>query len=579
MTSTDEIRRAETNLRIAQFKFKQGFKKDERFAPAIDVARFYDDLNAVLEKNTPASIQTCKEWILTHIAPYKSRIAVLGEYLVSVSKSIIVDAPAKTASLEKAARNRLDILLVISDVLHAARHHHQGQDTQGTVARELRPYVEELVDLAAACAAVKDSSAEKKLKGLINFWAASRCVDADDLDAIRERAKEGLAIAQGGSVLKKRNYALPEWFGDRYAPWHQLSASYMLEPMYTYPDRPIDTRDMQTIRFDYKQPSDRVRNLLEHFFDDIDLKYVPTGDNPTGETAKYKLWLDPMGQLVKQNKKTGETRTVSNGYGWSKKFCEDMQDNGIPSAVTAAREEIKRKAQEREDRRREAAARPSPRPYSSSSRGRSHSTSSSRYSRSQSRSRSRSPSRLRSRSGSRDSYDQRRRNSRHQNRRGNQFSSSPSIFDQTAAASVSQASRQFPQLPQVPDNAPGFAPPPPPPPAPGHFPGYPMQGFPPPPPPPFMGPGQVPPPPPPHFNGQFPGAPNMPGFQNNAYNYGNMNPQTPQFNGNGGYGAPPPQHGGFRGGFNGGFQGRGGYRGGYQGQGQQGRGGRGGRWN
>ncbi|KAF2646722.1 hypothetical protein P280DRAFT_464909 [Massarina eburnea CBS 473.64] len=519
---------------------------------------------------------------------------------------MIVDPSIKAAKSAKATRNRIDILLVISDVLHAHRYHRQDGDTPGLVAREFRPYIEDLVELAAACAVVKDSPVETQLKNIINFWTASQCIGADDLDAIRERARGELAVAQGGVFVRKRNYALPEWFGDRQAPWHQLSASYMLEPMYMYPDSPINTRDMRATRFDNRQPSDHVRSLLEHYFDDIDLKYLPTGDNPTGETTKYKLWLDPLGQLVKQNKETGETRSVSNGYGWSLKFSKDMQNSGVPSAVTTARDELKDKARERREQQPELAALSPPRPYSSSSRGRSRdrsrSSSSSRYSRSRSGSRSRDSYKRRRR----DSHDQGKRNRRSrfdenwESSRGRQpLGPYNGVLNQPQSqrwnagrGNIEQDKNKFApptNTPKVghqfhkgghqwskvsqPTKSPSNFVPPPPPPTQGQFSGYHGQGYlPPPPPPPQTAPGQVPPPPPPNYNGVFPGPPaNTTGY---AYNYGNNNASYNGRGGYGGYGGPPPQHNGFRGGFNGGY--RGGYRGGYQGQQARGRGGR---WN
>jgi hypothetical protein len=60
MLTSDQIKRAETGLRIAQFKFRQGLKKDERSFPAIGSdpsVQFCSDLNAVFQQNTPANIQ------------------------------------------------------------------------------------------------------------------------------------------------------------------------------------------------------------------------------------------------------------------------------------------------------------------------------------------------------------------------------------------------------------------------------------------------------------------------------------------------------------------------------------------
>ncbi|KAF2448884.1 hypothetical protein P171DRAFT_428876 [Karstenula rhodostoma CBS 690.94] len=524
-------------------------------------------------------------------------MAVLGEYLVAVSKSIVVEQPAKSAT---AARSRLAVLLVISDVLHAVKFHRDDVTTSGNIAIALKPYIEKLAELAALAVPGSGSVAEKKLKAVFNSWAATACISAGDFETLRERVDEGVAVAQGATPQLKRTHALPDWFGDRSVPWHELSASHMVEPLLKNPDRPIATHAINATRFDQKQPSERTRKLLDSYFENIDLHYVPTADNPTGETKKYKLWLDSMGQLVKQNKETHEVTTVCNGYGWSAKFCQEMQANGIPDRVTELREEHKEKAaQDLRDSRWRATAHdyaPDTRSphrrysYSSDSRSRSRTRSrsgSSSYGRLDHDDRPRSsgrrqpssrdddrksngrPSRFEDRGRpSQDSHSRKRPHDRQSRWNGNQGGfpdTHRNIPAPNAYATMSVPQQLFP--PQPPHNATGFVPPPPPPP--GQFSGYPMQGFPPPPPPPQHfhgagGPTPPPPPPPPNFQGPFYGAPppNVGGFQNNAYQYGNNAP--PYQSNRGGYAGQI--QGNPRGGFQGGQ--RGGFRGGFQGQGR-----------
>ena len=338
--------------------------------------------------------------------------------MVAVSKSIAVEHPAKSV---KAARNRIDLLLVVSDVLHSEKYH-QAEDAPANMAVGLKSHIAELAELAAQAIPGKDSHLEERLKRLINFWIDTDCITADAFKCLKERVTDGLAVAQGAAPQLKKTYALPAYFGDTTRPWSELSASYMLEPLLRNPNRPIDGGAIEVMKFDKKQPSERVQKLLENYFDNIDLSYRPTADNPTGETKKFKLWLDPMGQLVKQNKETGETATVGNGYGWSTKFCQDMQEKGVPGSVAKLREEYKEEAARAvkksrwnpptSDRGREPPSSPRRYSYSSHSRSRSrsrshshshsHSPSSLRYgSRSRSRSRSRSASHSRSDSGTR----------------------------------------------------------------------------------------------------------------------------------------------------------------------------------
>lgn len=541
--------------------------------------------------------------------------------------------------MRKAARSRFAPLLIVNDVLHTDKYHQRSTAKSGIFTKESGSFIAELVELASACIVEKGSQVEAKLRAILNYWAVNLLVSPDDLKAARERADDAILIAQGGTPVRKRNYLLPEYHGDRNAPWYDLPAAYMLDQMITKPNRPIDPRRIKVAKLDKKPVSSHVRKLLDNYFENIDLKYVPTGDNPTGETRKYRLWLDPMGQLVKQDKDSGEKNTVCNGYGWSTKLCQDMQKDGVPETIRIAREEAQREEemvmarpppQQRGKSTRQGSRSPrSPRRRGSPSTESEYGQHRSRHGRSHSRLSSRSSydsrdsrSHERTRSGSR-----RRRNSPVRNRRGSedrgrryderdrdQARQPPQARGRDTSAPNAQWSApnapphpagmpgnsQYPPPPPPPHgqgySQPQFnAPPFPPPPMPNQFPGT----FPPPPPPPFQPgafPGGIPPPPPPNFSGPFPPPPpNMPAMGSNPYNFGGNQSGNNGYGNNFGRGQNQGNfHGGqpqgnYQGGQNqGGYQGgRGGYRGGQQGGGYNGRGGyggqqrgpRGGRWN
>jgi hypothetical protein len=313
-----------------------------------------------------------------------------------------------------AARNRLDLLLVVSDALHTDKYHHCSRTTQGILGKEATPFISELVELAASCIDEKGSRFEDKLRAILNYWALNKMINNEGCKALRESAEESLTIAQGGVPTRKRNYLLPEYHGDKTAPWYELPASYMLEQMVEQPNRPIDPYRIKVARLDKKPVSSHVRTLLDNYFENIDLKYTPTGDNPSSETKKHNIWLDPMGQLVKQDKETGETATVCNGYGWSMKFCQDMQKGNVPESIQKAREDAERMEDVRgsgntaEKQRNE-------RNYSSSPQRRRRSSSHSLHGRDRSR---RGRSNSRGSISSYDSYDDRSRSHvRHHERR------------------------------------------------------------------------------------------------------------------------------------------------------------------
>ncbi|KAF1941057.1 hypothetical protein EJ02DRAFT_309853, partial [Clathrospora elynae] len=609
----DEAKRAASILTIAQLKFKQALKKEDaqiRLPPvSVEVSsQLFNDIDAVLRQNTRVNVQKCTEWIVKHVAPSKARIANLGDYLISVSKSIVADQNAPRP-VNKAARNRIDVLLIVSDVLHTDKFHRRSTAKPAIFGDACSGFIAELVEQAAACVFAKDSQPEQKLRALLNFWTVNQLLSAEDLKACRNRADEGLLLAQGGTPVRKRNYLLPEYHGDRTAPWHDLPASYMLEQMIKNPNRPIDPTRIKIQKFDKKPVTPHVRNLLDNFFENLDIKYLPTGDNPSGETKTHKLSLDPIGQVVKQDKETGETATVSNGYGWSMKCCQDMQKHGVPQSIKIAREDIARMEEDVQGARIMPTARRDERSRRSSSaesdykrdrRGHSRSRSYSHRGSGSSYDSRRSPSRSRSR----DMAHSRRGMSPTPNRkgsdgRGQRYDDSgpsqprppPRPYGKDAPHTGSQwngpngpnrsQGNQYPappmpsqqygqgysQPPHVPFSAPQF---PLQPPMPGQFPGqFPVPGFIPPPPPQFQGPGGfVPPPPPPNFNGPWQPPlppPNMAGMPTGAQNFGN--PYGNQYGNNFGPGnnqSFAPNQGGFaggRGGYGGGPQQRGGYNG------------------
>lgn len=503
---------------------------------------------------------------------------------MSISKSVFVDESA-AASAKRAARTRFVPLLIINDVLHADKFHPRGAAKSGTFGKEFMAYVPELVELAAAYIPEKDSQNEKKLRALVNFWALNHLFDADDIKTLRDRADEGLLVAQGGTPVRRRHYLLPEYHGDRNAPWHALPAAYMLEPLIRYPDLPIDYRHIKIAKLDKKPVSPYVRGLLDDFFENIDLKYKPTGDNPKGATKKHDLCLDPMGQIVKKDKETGEQSTVCNGYGWSMKLCQDMQKDGLPENIKLAREEARREDQMEllrpAPQQRKSGRRYSPSPHrrgsissdSDSWRGRNRrsgsdsrpSSRSSYDSRQNSRSERRDRPRGRRRTSPQPDRMSRGRGQNYNDRGGDRQRPSPRPYNKGDAsgsgrqrggpdasnrgrgishhgqyASSSQhAGQGFSQAPQPPSSAPSF---PPPPPMPGQFPGqFPMQPFPPGPFQPGAFPGGVPPPPPPNYSGPIPPPPpNMTAMPNNPYNFGGNQPGNNGYgNNNAGYGQNP----------------------------------------
>jgi hypothetical protein len=540
----------------------------------------------------------------------------VAELLLSISKAYPIDQDADKV---RAARKRMATLLVVSAVLYADMSRRENDHDRPSFAAHWKPDIEDLVECAAEATIENDTRHYNGLQMLINCWAMSGCINLQLYQYLRKRFAAGMAVARGGNPLEKRTYRLPNMFGDRQSAWHLQPASYMIRPLIERPEVPINTNSIRPEQPASKEASDDVRAMIDDYFDNIDLAYKPTADNPTGETTKYKLWLDPLGQLVKQDKATREVTTVCNGYGWSPKFCAAMREHGCPRTIVEQRNaHLERLTAQREERKRRFGDTPAVAPSSSRQRNTpGHSSSDD----SRPTSRDSEGSFNRDRRSSQDQgrfYDhgtrfdrgrgdpqqpnQYNRGSQHQNQRWNNR-----VEPQAGRANYGaygtdgngrgNYSQGPPQAPPAFNNAHGFQPPPPPPPP--HLQGqYAGQTFPQPPPPPFQG-GQVPyppPPPPPNYDGSYSSPPNMAGSPGHGYFQGGnnagcgnqMNNNHP-FNNHNNWGGPgghpqPQHHRGFDGGqcqnqnqraHNGGYQGRGGNRGGYRGGN---RGGNSGQW-
>ena len=477
---------------------------------------------------------------------------------MSLSKSCIA---ARSRSPEQYIRQRFDVILVVNDVLHTIKYHSPSHPSH---ADEWAPYVEELVALVASCLHDKDGSLEERLKAIVKYWRANELLPIQHLNSIVEKTRTTLRIAQGDALPEpeKRIHTLPDWFGDRNVPWHDLPASYIVHPLIERPRDAIDSVDLKPIRFTKKHPSQKTSDLLDEYFENIHALYAPTKSNPTGEKGEHKLFYDSTGHVAKRAADVEDLNILSNGYGWSTEMCESMDEHGLPESVLKAREANGARERDEEKSRRtqyDSDGSRWPRRHR-----RSHSSSSSPRQR---RSRSRSYDSHDSRSSSRHSniqYRDRRGSPRYDGRDNERPLSShkppPAPLAQQQSNSNWQMSNprsssfdgssERPVFNNgygqsfAPNSGPTTAPPFPGPPihVPGHFPNMPFQ-------PPFPGamPGMPPPPPPPlNFDGPFPGGfppPPVSGFPNTGYgNFGGNN----GFNNDAGYG-----------GFNQGFQGNG----------------------
>ncbi|KAH7135253.1 hypothetical protein B0J11DRAFT_517983 [Dendryphion nanum] len=564
----------EVAVRIAQATCQQALSRDEVNVPAVspnEITEFFNALEAVHDQNSAVNIQTCSNWISKNIIPSEGRIKTMGKLLVALSKAIEVlrNEAQKRVIIDAGVRKRLSLLCIVHEVMRPGT-----PDTPNTAQQSLicfKPYMEDLAELVASVAIAKDTWFVRVLHCFLGQWHRQNLYTAGELKYLIRRL--GNASKRARDEIPPEP-VLPKFLGDKPARFYDLPASTMLRPLIKRPNRPLSSYDIRSTEFSGKQPSDRILQLLDDFFDEIDLRTKPiqaekdpdTESDATsrvGENVQYyKAWRNKQCSFSGLDLRFVEQEaTGRNALGWSDQFCEQWKENRLANIIHAERERLEA---EYVDKKTSDVYR---------NQGRS------------SRSRSPSPQRRAPKRDNRPSsrgYEGpggRGRQPRFGNIQGGHFQGPPVWDGSNAASHINRpVNANFPV--GVPYGQPPL--PPPPPPLPSSF--MSAQGFPPAPPPPNQGAsGQFPAgqfqqsftPHPPNFSGPIPGNFNQApsGYQNPAFNsYNNYN--NPQGFGN-------FNHNGHQNtGYNGRGNGNSSHGGGYRGNNQRGRGNGGdSRWN
>lgn len=461
---------------------------------------------------------------------------MLGKYLVAIAKlHRSVEGPATPKDI----RLLFGIILVISDVLHAAKFHVKAFEVPVGV---LTPYISELTNLAAQSIIDTDKTSEKKLKAIIQFWRLNEVLNGRDLHEMEQRVRQSLRRVQRATAPEvETSHAPPQTFGERKSTWYGLPATYILRSTFRNSFRPVDTYTIRPTEPNTHQSAEVVDELFNEYLNSSGRSLHSSTNGGSGIAEQYKQWFIKVGELVKANEAEGkETSGIT--FGFSTDIGDEIDGKGVPQGVIKMRTEYDRGVDDEAFDRGRSNSRPYTPPRSrfsyQSPSGRQnsspHDDERGRY-----RSRSRSPYGSRNdRPGSRESYEDLRdqdRGPRYDDGNRNQYRSSRD-YGRDAPPHLSKFSNSDGQssTSDIPEpnatyggpytstggpsnnNAPSF-----PPPFPPQFPGqFPMPPFPPPFPPGSM-PGipPPPPPPPPNFNPQFPNTfPPVHGFPQDAFN-------------------------------------------------------------
>ncbi|KAJ6783299.1 hypothetical protein PWT90_11167 [Aphanocladium album] len=161
------------------------FKADPASLSRQQVDGLFPLVDAAMAQCSRQNVQSCKNWIVAHVASSPARCANLAKYLVALSRSAQTDAAA--AARPSLKRKRLHILYLLSDALH-----HDARSGSRICADAWAPH---LVTLMAAAASFDKCPKHKaKLENLISLWEERVFLAADTTSRLRD------AVLHNGNI-------------------------------------------------------------------------------------------------------------------------------------------------------------------------------------------------------------------------------------------------------------------------------------------------------------------------------------------------------------------------------------------
>ncbi|KAI5306420.1 hypothetical protein KEM56_000980 [Ascosphaera pollenicola] len=324
--------------------------------PAVDA--FYAALLSAVRRCSYTNIQTCKDWITTHIVPSKRRTVLFARYIVALAKSF--DAPPKQDAKEKendkdisARRKQLHLLYLLHDVLHHVTFHHHPRDSHSPFADAIIPSIATLLHLVASTCedaqpnrnrnGNRKSNIHSHLHDLLTIWEKCTYFPAPTLSHFRKLVTEPQHASVNANdtdspskqPVKNQNqthqqriqwrdapYILPATHGDPALPYHELPAANLLphiKPNSTAPILPSAVRPLLCAAGPArKELVAAVKNLLG----EVDELYAD-GDAAATKGDKGRD-ISELGEIVVRDA-FGEIMGGETYYGWSRGFCKSVE--------------------------------------------------------------------------------------------------------------------------------------------------------------------------------------------------------------------------------------------------------------
>ncbi|EEP79055.1 conserved hypothetical protein [Uncinocarpus reesii 1704] len=283
-------------LAIAKASFSAGLlRPDPTSVPRDRIIEFHDALDTMLAHCSPANIQTSSK------------------------------------------RKRLHILYLLNDLLHHTKYHSETALSFVTLTGSLQPCLVELFALAAQFDREKNPKHFRRLTELLDIWEENGYYSSGYVDKLRETvANPGLrdalssqsagngTDAEPGKPLLPKDvpYIIPATHGDPTAPYHELPTGNLLPHIIPNSSVPIKPQSVKALQLDAGPAEESLIRAVKSLLDDVDQIYGTRGADPDTVT---EIDIDELGQIITRDATTGEFIDADAYYGWSRSFCQKMQ--------------------------------------------------------------------------------------------------------------------------------------------------------------------------------------------------------------------------------------------------------------
>ncbi|KOS48211.1 hypothetical protein ACN38_g801 [Penicillium nordicum] len=302
--------------------------------PQDEINTFHTSLERALSHCSQANIQTCKAWLLRFVASSPSRVQGLVNYLEALAESPPPSQP--TGSKVSPKSQRLNILYLISDLLHHCKYHIGTPTTFATVIGSLHLRIVDLVSHAANCDRQKNPRHHRRLDDLLDIWSKHGYFNPELVDKLRQVVALGIAMDPNNANSAKKSgkdvpFIMPARHGDPSTIWQDTPAGNILPHLVPGSTSPIQPSAIRPIELPAGPADKRLADSVQALIDDVNKLF----DSEAPVDAKHSD-LDQLGQKVTRSATTGDILDGETYYGWPLDFWQPT-DTGVESSADRSR--------------------------------------------------------------------------------------------------------------------------------------------------------------------------------------------------------------------------------------------------